>query len=142
MLHSELVKRSVRRRFGFLRKQLELLAALALTLLASDHVLPALHHAFVAHELCPEHGVLEHPGELRERTVHEAGRAFVDAASDSDAHEHCDSVPASPPRSSAVAAFDAVFAPLTSAGEPAVSDAPAVLTADVLTFAPKQSPPG
>jgi hypothetical protein len=137
------VKRFTRRRFGFLRKQLQLLAALALALLASDHVLPALHYALVAHELCPEHGVLEHvSGEVRERAHHENEQAFAQSSANADAHGHCDSVPASPPRSSSVATFDAAFVPATGVREPVSCVSPAVFAADVIAFAPKQSPPG
>jgi hypothetical protein len=125
-----------------LREQLCVLAALVLALFAGEHVLPALHHALVAHELCPEHGVLEHAGgSVRERAHHENGQVFAQSSPYGDVHEHCDSVPASPPRSPAVAAYDGVFVPAAGARASAVSAARAVIRADVVAFAPKQSPP-
>ena len=36
------------------------LSALGLALLAAGHILPVLHFALVAHELCAEHGALHH----------------------------------------------------------------------------------
>ncbi|HEX6275009.1 MAG TPA: hypothetical protein VFZ53_18330 [Polyangiaceae bacterium] len=122
--------------------KLRLLAALALALLGGDHVLPALHHLVVSHELCAEHGVLEHAGAAaREHAHRDDTPAFQGISAEGEHHDHCGSVPASPPRAPFVAAFSAAFAPVCAAAPPFVAASAAVPPADVLAFAPKQSPP-
>jgi hypothetical protein len=132
----------VRRHLGILRVRIRLLAALALALLGGDHVFPALHHLVVSHELCAEHGVLEHHGSAAaERAHREEGPVFQGISAEGEHHDHCGSVPASPPRAPLAAAFDASFVPVRSPVLPAVVASAAVPPADVVAFAPKQSPP-
>jgi hypothetical protein len=122
------------------RAWLRFVAALALALFAGDHVLPALHYGLVAHELCPEHGRLEHTSDrAQSRARHDAGPAY--AAGGDEHHEHCGSVPASPPRAPVSGETALVFNLAPAAREESALPSTAVLTADVVAFAPKQSPP-
>ena len=105
-------------------------------------MLPALHYALVAHEMCPEHGQLEHAGNRVETHTHHDGGPAYTTGSDDDHHDHCGSIPVSPPRAPLAGDATRVFEVARAMREDLVVPSTAVLTADVVAFAPKQSPPG
>ena len=124
------------------RAWLRFVAALVLALLASDHVMPSLHHALVAHRMCAEHGRVEHVGALERVAVHHEERvAFEADPAFHDDQQGCDCVPASPPRAPLVWAPTFVGIAAPALDSPAVPYRAAASDADVVAFAPKQSPP-
>jgi hypothetical protein len=111
-------------------------------LVAADHSLASLHHALTAHETCAEHGEQVHASATPARGDFSSAVAGIESGTETEEeHHHCGAVPAAPLR-----------APIASdRSEPAVpsfgacaSHSPSVVAfsaADVLAFAPKQSPP-
>jgi len=92
--------------------------------------------------MCPEHGMLEHVGARQGALSHRDGARSYEASSAGDErHDHCGSVPASPPRAPFVAGSAATTVLVTAELDRAVPYAARVFSADVVAFAPKQSPP-
>jgi hypothetical protein len=118
------------------------LAVVALGLLAGEHVMPSLHHVLVAHQMCAEHGRLEHvDAESRAVAQHEEGQQFTADAARGEHQEACGSIPASPPRAPLAASSTFVGGTTAPLRSPAARYRDAVSDADVVAFAPKQSPP-
>lgn len=123
-----------------------LLSTLALGLLAAGHVLPVLHFALVAHELCAEHGALHHveqpskPGLERARSARpEATNASANAG-----HEHDDCNIVATATSRAVLSERAELAKLPPAVTPSRLSLRARATersVALLDYAPKLAPP-
>jgi hypothetical protein len=118
------------------------IAALAALLIAGDHGLASLHQALTAHEVCAEHGELVHAESVRASFVARTSVPAVDAADQVEAaHHHCGAVPAAPTRAplvhDSIATLDSAF----GQPEPTIVVSIAVPPADVVAFAPKQSPP-
>lgn len=107
--------------------------------------MPALHFATVAHEVCAEHGALEHVhagSEHEAEGVAPSKNATVSAAADSsDEHESCGVLGLSPP--SALVAGGALASSFTLELAPkhALCEAPANASVALLSYAPKLAPP-
>ena len=136
------MKRRGAARRAWLSAMVRAIAAFAAFLVAGDHSLASLHQALTAHETCAEHGELVHAGSGK-RTSNALGSvpAIESGAGVEDDHHHCGAVPAAPTRAPVVSHSSEVVG--ASFGAPMASATPVVVlaTADVLAFAPKQSPP-
>jgi hypothetical protein len=101
---------------------IRVLAALSICLLGAQGLLPSLHQSLVSHRICEEHG------ELVE-------------AHESDHEDHCDCALGT--FVSGGAALQGDSTSFASAGSVAfkITRADAVATAEILSFAPKLSPP-
>ena len=123
---------------------LALFSALALALLAVGQALPVLHFALVQHQLCAEHGSLEH-GQPSAATAHVSKSAAPSAQPGSpvsDEHEHCGVVAVSPTRYTAASSGAHIvpgFAPPRTVASESRAWVPPALS--VLAYAPKLAPP-
>jgi hypothetical protein len=117
-------------------------AALFAFLVAGEHGFASLHQALTAHEVCAEHGELVHADSLHSASVPRGVVPAVDVAAEVEAeHHHCGAVPAAPTRAPVVSAATECFAALPAVVPTSASPLAMVPAADVLAFAPKQSPP-
>jgi hypothetical protein len=119
-----------------------LLSALLLFVLGSGYALPALHFAAVAHEVCAEHGALEHVHEVRGAASAEPSKDAAWATSEST-HEHdcCRVLGVSPPSVLATTGALAVEVTLGLAPAAALCEAFANANVALLRYAPKLAPP-
>jgi hypothetical protein len=121
---------------------IRVLSAFAALLVAGEHGLASLHQALTPHEVCAEHGELIHADHQPAAAVAQGTAPAVEEGPRAEAeHHHCGVIPASPARAPvATRASDCVAgaAALAQASEPFERH---VVSADVLAFAPKQSPP-
>jgi hypothetical protein len=123
-----------------------LCALLPLFVLAT-HLASSLHFALISHEICDVHGELEHGAASHadhERPAQQpAPLAAFQPAGEEDAHEHC--LLAGKPREELALRPSPLAcvapAPLVTATPARVEAPPAPARAEVLLFAPKQSPP-
>jgi len=121
------------------------LGALTLALLAAGHVLPVLHFALVAHELCAEHGALHH---VEAKAAAQAsrslarGQAVLPAADGQHEHEHCGVVATAVERTLVPAApqVSCRFIDANAASSPCAGREAHVSVA-LLAYAPKLAPP-
>jgi len=121
---------------------LRALALLAVALLGGEQVLPSLHYALVRHEVCPEHGELVHVGQARHEVVQHGRTAHFETGAVEEApHAHCGSLPASTQAAAPVATAAGCPLPERSLVATIVPRASVTPSANVLSFAPKQSPP-
>ena len=117
-------------------------AAFVAFLVAGDHGLASFHQALTAHEVCAEHGELVHTAAGHEGVGRHGSVPAVEQGAGAEAdHHHCGAVPAAPTRALAVTRSEALAAPPLAVAAFSVSFESAALTAHVLAYAPKQSPP-
>jgi hypothetical protein len=124
------------------RALLRLVAAFAAFLVAGDHGLASLHQALTPHETCAEHGELAHRGAESVRADSPSPvPAFERNTGAEGEHHHCGTVPAAPLRAPTAAdQSELAFAPF-GGFVPQAEGVALLCAADVLAFAPKQSPP-
>lgn len=130
---------------GF-RLLFDALRGLLLFVLGAGYLVPALHFTLIEHELCAEHGALEHRGAQAvhaERAVASQSAGLEAAASVEHEHEHCAVLATSSQRATSTArsAIAVAPAPLTpvSSVSPAEFAHPSL---ELLAYAPKLAPPG
>jgi hypothetical protein len=117
-------------------------AAFVALLVAGDHGLASFHQALTAHEVCADHGELVHSASTHlEPAPHESGLGVEQGATAEAEHHHCGAVPAAPTRAPVVASSEPVVAPPLAVVPSSQSFESSALSADVLAYAPKQSPP-
>lgn len=135
------VRRSRRPRLTRFPAWLRLFCAFAILLVAGEHTLASLHQALTPHELCEEHGELVH-AEHEPADVAHGESSALDAGPQAEAeHHHCGIVPAAPTRApAATPGSDCAVASATLVQVRGPSER-AVVSIDVLAFAPKLSPP-
>jgi hypothetical protein len=124
---------------------IRVLSALALCLVGGQGVLPSLHQAEVSHRVCAEHGELidgsdSHAAEwdYAEPTSHDVS---VGGTAEDDHGAHCDCVLGaflSGSEARRADALDELGAEASSVIHVSAADS---VTTEVLSFAPKQSPP-
>jgi hypothetical protein len=126
---------------------IRVLAALSICLLGAQGLLPSLHQSLVSHRICEEHGELveahdSHAGALEHAAEEPSAlETAVRAVGESDHEDHCDCVLGTFVSSGAALQGDSVS--FANAGSVAfkIARADAVATAEILSFAPKLSPP-
>jgi hypothetical protein len=141
--HGAPVQRRIQDKSWWIR----VLAALSICLLGAQGLLPSLHQSLVAHRICEEHGELveahdSHGGALEHAAEEPSAlETAVRAAGESDHDEHCDCVLGTFVSGGAALQGDSVS--LASPGVVALklASADAVATAEILSYAPKLSPP-
>ncbi len=119
--------------------------AFLLVELVVAQVWPALHHAFFAHAICPEHGEVIHVSALQRAAsgpAQEAEKRVVADPERENAHEHCQVPPGTrDPASAPALATGAAEARLESESVPVASAAHATPPIPLLALAPKLPPP-
>lgn len=129
-------------RHTFTSAWIRAVAAFVALLVAGDHGLASFHQALTAHEVCAEHGDLVHETSTHAGPVAlGSGVGVEQGASAEEDHHHCGAVPAAPTRAPVVAGSETVSAPPLALARASKSFEGAAPSADVLTYAPKQSPP-
>ena len=128
-----------------------LLAALAICLLGAQGVLPSLHQTLVSHRICAEHGELveaHHSDGAAQIRAAAAASAAPEAASavrvaaESDHDEHCDCALGAFLSGSEARRADAIVLAAPELGPVSkVVAANAAARPEILSFAPKLSPP-
>ena len=122
------------------------LSALGLALLAAGHILPVLHFALVAHELCAEHGALHHVEATKARVgrVQSARSEAAAKATANAGHEHEDcSVVATAGQRAVLGSRDELtaLAPSSAPSKLSLSARAAERSVALLDYAPKLAPP-
>jgi hypothetical protein len=124
-----------------------LFSRLLLFVVAGSYALPALHLAAVVHEVCAEHGALEHVhGEPEAVNVEPSkapskGAEVSVTAPSSHEHDSCGVVGISPPSGLVTGAALAAPVTLELALASALREAPANASVAILSYAPKLAPP-
>jgi hypothetical protein len=92
--------------------------------------------------VCAEHGELVHTASTELGATWRGSGSGVEqgAAAQAD-HHHCGAVPAAPTRAPVVTGSDTIVVPPVALASVTESFESAASTADVLAYAPKQSPP-
>ena len=126
------------------RQCMAVLAAICATVTVGGQALGTLHYVVVRHVVCAEHGELIHES----ASVHQAARtqsgpdAALRASSAAHAHDHCGLLARANDERPALATASAV-SPSPNFAYTSLSDSVELVrsSADILLFAPKQSPP-
>lgn len=121
---------------------------MSLCLLGAQGLLPALHQSLVSHRLCAEHGELVEAHESHAAVeVHAADAApgpealAIQSVPGSDHDEHCDCVLGVFLTSGGATRGDGTAVASPGVLAPELAHAEAFATAEILSFAPKLSPP-
>jgi hypothetical protein len=119
-----------------------LFCAFAISLIAGEHTLASLHQALTPHELCEEHGELVHAEHEPGGDIAHGESSALDAGPQAEAeHHHCGIVPAAPNRAPAATPGGACAVAAATLVQVSGPCERAVVSIDVLAFAPKLSPP-
>lgn len=129
-----------------MRQSLKALAALLVVLLVGSQLLAALHQLLVRHEVCAEHGELIHVAahvETRSASRSASERSAFVAARAGHAHDHCAVLASAHEKRASVARTDTTIAaaPIAPRVSVLATGAEPRGGIDVLSVAPKQSPP-
>jgi hypothetical protein len=136
------MKRCGAARRAWLAATLRAIAAFAAFLVAGDHGLASLHQALTVHETCAEHGELVHAGSTGRAAEAPSSVPAVDRGTGvEEEHHHCGAVPAAPTRAPVASGSSELATASLDGCVTSAVHVEAHPAADVLAFAPKQSPP-
>ena len=138
------VRRRSERKFRGSRRipaWLQALGLLAAALIAGQHALPSLHHGLVQHEVCADHGELVHAGEAHAAADPSSVPALEAEPAPDLGHDHCGTTPSAPTRAPLAPEVSVALAPTREEAAASRFQTLDAAPADVLAFAPKQSPP-
>jgi hypothetical protein len=126
---------------------IRVLAALSICLLGAQGLLPSLHQTLVSHRVCAEHGELVEAHHAHDGAADHADEAppavetELRAVAERDHDDHCDCVLGTFVSSGAALRADAASFASLALLSLKVARADAVTSAEILSFAPKLSPP-
>jgi hypothetical protein len=139
-------RRTAVNRAAGLRLLVDALRGLLLVVLGAGYLVPGLHFTLIEHELCAEHGALEHrdvEAAHAERAVASQSAALNASASVEHEHEPCAVLATSSQRATSPARSAIVLASAVLTKARSVSPAEfAHPSLELLAYAPKLAPPG